>query len=278
MRWYADNSELKGIRGAQIPDILFLGGFAVADGEEQKLRLDIEGIKRRYGCPRCPIKWNFKGLRSLYRNMQASKLYDRLLKSSKDWRTQIFKCLAQSGVVLILACIESYSRRRTTIKQKKDVLSQYAFSDALMRFALLVKESKPELAQVVLDWPDKGNSEPFDQEYASAFNYGKTHGGKVPYKSGKLMTLPFGDSLLYSNMHHSTMLQVADLIVGATREFVQSCQGSKEDSLGVTCLKEVRDRFLGAPDHILGRGLSVPTRNRNLREAIRKGLHTLLRF
>ncbi len=48
MKWFADNSELNGIKETQIPDILMFGGIAVPANIEHELRSRIEDIKGRY--------------------------------------------------------------------------------------------------------------------------------------------------------------------------------------------------------------------------------------
>lgn len=89
MRWYADNSELYGVRGASIPDILLFGGIAIEVDQVRLLREAIESVKEKYGHPRAPVKWNFKALKALYKKQKLEELYEKLLKSSKEWRIEI---------------------------------------------------------------------------------------------------------------------------------------------------------------------------------------------
>jgi len=136
-----------------------------------------------------------------------------------------------------------------------------------MRYALHVKESNPDRAEVILDWPDKGDSSPFDKEYASAFNHGKSPDGVV-YSSGALKDLNFLDSAVYTNMNHSTILQFADLLVGATREFVECALGKKCYGFGIDMLKLVFHKFRGTPCDVIGRGLSIASKNPQFRSSI----------
>lgn len=124
--------------------------------------------------------------------------------------------------------------------------------------------------------PDKGNSKPFDSEYARAYSRGSTTDGNVTYQCGRLSDLAFADSVMFTTMHHSTMLQVADLVVGATREFLECCLGKKEGGQGIDCLKLARSRLRGAPDNIVGRGIVVPSGNNNLLSRTRKGVRDML--
>ncbi|WXG52740.1 MAG: hypothetical protein RNU03_18665 [Candidatus Sedimenticola sp. (ex Thyasira tokunagai)] len=161
MRWYADNSELNGLRGTTIPDILLFGGVAVPPDQEAGLRDAIESVKAKYAHKRAPVKWNFKDLKALYKKQGMDSLYDDLLKSSKEWRMEIAHATSSFGFKIIVAVVESHSIVRKTIKGYKPDLTRYSFSNGLMRYALHVEESKPDRAQVILDWPDKGDSKPF---------------------------------------------------------------------------------------------------------------------
>jgi hypothetical protein len=269
MRWYADNSELNGIRGADIPDILLFGGISIAPEHEPLLREKIEAVKTKHGHKRAPIKWNFKDLRKIYQRQNQEQLYRNMLESSNEWRKEIFEETSDCEYTIILSCIESYSTKRKDIKAIKEQLSEWVFSNGLMRYAMHVKEESPERAFVILDWPDGGNAKPFDCEYTAAFNRGKSASG-VGYHSGALSKLPFHDSALYTNMLHSTILQFSDLIVGASREFIEYAIGKRieGDGKGIECAKLFLSKFRGYPNNVLSKGLNVSTNNTGLRNTI----------
>jgi hypothetical protein len=273
MRWYADNSELNGIRGADIPDILLFGGVAIAPEHEPVLREKIEGVKAKYGHKRAPIKWNLKDLKKTHQKQSQEQLYRDMFKSSNDWRKEIFEETSDCEFTIILSCIESFSKRRKDIKAVKERLSEWVFSNGLMRYALHVKESAPERAFVILDWPDGGNAKPFDREYTSAFNRGKSANG-VGYHFDALSKLPFHDSALYTNMLHSTILQFSDLVVGASREFIEYAIGKRNegDGIGIECLKLFLSKFRVYPNNVLSKGLNVSTNNAGLRNKIRAAI------
>lgn len=275
MRWYADNSELNGIRNAEIPDILLFGGIAVSPESEPKLRSAIEAVKEKYGHPRAPVKWNFKDLKPIYEKQGLGALHKQLMATSKEWRREIFQAASEIDFDIIIACVESYSVKREDIKDMRLALSQYVFSNGLMRLGLHAKECNPARVQVILDWPDKGDSSPYDIEYASAYSKGMTCDGSVSFHAGPLSKLGFLDSPTFANMHHSTLLQFADMTVGATREFIECAYGKKKESFGVDLLKIVGNRFRGAPDKIFGRGISIPSGNIKLRTAVKTYIHSL---
>lgn len=276
MRWFADNSELNGIKESKIPDILLFGGIAVSPENERPLRDRIELAKSRF-CSSCaPIKWNFKDLKKVYSNQKKLELYEQLLKQSKKWRREIFSQVSEIEFTIIISCIESYSSEKKIVTNAKEDLTKYVFSNALMRFALHVSETNSERAEVILDWPDKGDSKPFDVEYAYAYNHGKSH-DKIPYKAGSLKKLNFLDSAVYTNMNHSTLLQFSDLVVGATREFIECALGKKSYGFGIDMLKIICSRFRGAPNRILGRGIIVSSGNAKLKSDISAAISRYLK-
>jgi hypothetical protein len=277
MRWWADNSELNGIKEAEIPDILMFGGIAVSDNAERELCIAVEAIKERYAdFARAPIKWNLKDLKEIYKKKEMNDTYNKLLGSAREWRMDVFQAIASVESTLIVACIECFSTKRDVLKQRKDDLARYVFTNGLMRFGLHVMKTKPPYAQVVLDWPDKGISKPFDTEYAYAYSSGKTADKQVTYKCGELCKLGFADSVYFTNMLHSTMLQIADLVVGASREFIECCIGKKDAGQGLGCLRIVKDRFRGAPNNIFGRGLILPSGNQEFLSCVRAGIESKL--
>jgi hypothetical protein len=276
IRWHADNSELRGLKEAQIPDTLLFGGVAVPHELEQPLRKVVEDIKARYAKARAPIKWNFRDLEKLYRQPGWGRFYEPLLESSSSWRSEIFDAVRPYKFAIIVSVLEAHSAARNVIKRKKDALTQYVFANSLMRFGLHVQESRATGAEVIMDWPDKGRSGPFDTEYAAAFNTGKTQDGQVTYDCGPLKDLGFADHAMYAHMHHSTLLQLSDLIVGASREFVECALGKRTAGQGVQCLRAVREKLRGYPDQIFGRGINVATKDDRFKASIKQGIKETL--
>ena len=275
MKWFADNSELNGIRETTIPDILIFGGIAVPAEEEKELQVAIETIKEKYGHSRLPVKWNMRDLSKLYEKHEKTEMYNGLLSSSREWRHEMFSALAKFDFKIILSCIESYSEDRKIINKSKAGLIRYIFGNGLMRFGLHVQESQVAFPQIILDWPDAGNRTPFDTEYSYAYDRGETP-DNVTYHCGPLKDLGFSDSVYYTNMNHSTLLQAADLVVGATREVIECCLGKREGGQGLECIKLVKNNYRGAPDNVVGRGLTVPTGNQEFRNCIVNGLNKLI--
>jgi len=267
MRWYADNSELNGIREAEIPDILLFGGIVVSPESERPLRQAIDAVKAEYGATGFPLKWNFKDLESKYQQEGKEDLYERLLSTSKQWRKEIFESVSSLNFTIIVACVESNSVRRDVITTKKAMLTGFVFNNGLMRYALHVQETHPDRATVILDWPDHGNTNPFDVEYKSAYFEGKSPDG-IEYHSGKLEVLNFNDSVFFTKMYCCSLLQLADLIVGSVREFVECALGKKETGYGLDMLKLVANKFRGYPNDVIGWGISIASSTVGFKEKI----------
>ena len=123
LRWYADNSELIGTRGAAIQDVLLFGGVVIDTNDEAALRANIEHTKEKYGHRRAPIKWNFKDLKSNYDKEGLSELYNKLLSTSQEWRKEILERALEVRFTIFVSCIESHSLERKIIKLRKRSLA-----------------------------------------------------------------------------------------------------------------------------------------------------------
>jgi len=262
IRWYADNSYIHGIWGAEIEDILMFGGIALNRDSEQALSAIIENLKKPYKKEAdFPIKWNMRDLEKYYKKQALADLYQVLLKESKEWRSQIFKEAAGIEFTIILALIKAHSRKRRVIKKNKERLTRYVFSDALMRVGYHVREKNVSAAEIILDWPEKEQPRQiFDEEYQSALIYGVTC-EKHEYHCGALKELGFSDSIYFTSMKACSVLQFSDLVVGATRELIDLALEKEKDTFGFDCLREICLKFRGAPENVVGRGLIIaPTK------------------
>lgn len=280
MEWYGDNSELMGKRGAAIPEVLIYGGIAISAADSIRMAESLQAVKAKYGDPRCPVKWNFKDLEKVYKRHNQLAMYSSLLASSSDWRREIVEESTKTNYTIIISCLEGYSLRRKILKLRKTTLSGYVFANCMMRLALHAQEHKATVVTVVSDWPDKGDSLPFDAEYASALSSGVSRDG-VGYHAGPLSKLGFRDSVLYTNMNHCTLLQLADFVVGATvvgatREFIEYAIGKRTAGLGVDLIRSARHRFRGYPRRINGWGINIASDESEFRKDLRAAIEAEL--
>jgi hypothetical protein len=258
LRWYADDSELNAGFGAEIPDMFIFGGVVVASASERQIREEITRAKKHFAEPGdYPVKWNMKDLKKEFDRRGDETIYKLLMPRSKDLRRLLFLEMSALPIQILLSCILGHSRLRSILKAHKEDLSGHAFTNALMRFALEVRDrSGVSAAEVIVDWPARDNPKPFDNEYRSAFARGTTLAG-VAYISGPLNHLGFSDTLVYANDTVSALLQLADLVVGAFKDFLRTALLNDQDSFGVEMLQLVSAKIRGVPNNILGRGISV---------------------
>lgn len=260
MQWYGDNSELNGIWNAELPDILLFGGIAIRKDEIPRLCEIIKQNKSRYSeDPYFPIKYNFRELRSWFDQRGKADLYHRLIESSGEWRRSIIEESLECEYKIVVACINIFGRRAEHIRQSKEMVTRFCFADALMRVALLAQESDVPTCDVILDWPDGNRYAPYTEEYKSAYVSGCCHNYPLNrYYSGPLKDVGFSESPFFTRMEDCSLLQFSDLVVGATREFVDYCLGQRtRDSFGVQLISCIVPKVRGYPHRIIGRGISV---------------------
>lgn len=256
IEWYADDTDTIGSRGAKIPDVFLFGGICIESQEAQRLRHAIEDVKQQHGSARAPVKWNFKDLKRDYHEADLDELYQRRLETSKEWRRDILQASLDFDYSILVSCLESYSTKRSMIKKHKNDFARYAFSNALQRLGLHVDQAEATTCHVILDWPASSKPGPYSLEYVHAYNYGTTADGSS-YASGALRDLGFLDAPSFAVMKNSTLLQLADLVVGAVRELIQFAIKNSGPNLGVELTKAIRSKFYGAPSSIVGHGIVV---------------------
>lgn len=267
MRWYADDSDLKLIESHNFPNVVLFGGFAITYEEERALKADIESAKGKFVHSRSPIKWNFKDLRGKYSQQRHEEAYKEILGNMFEVRKAIFEAASKHDFSIIFSLVRGYSSEKKVLREAKSDLARYVFTNSLMRFALHAQESNAKKPEVILDWPDGGDPRPYDIEYASAYNSGKTKDG-VQYHSGPLIELDFSDSPAYCRMPHNTMLQFADLILGATREFINHAMDENKTGHGIQLLGTIASKFRGYPNNVVGRGISVNGQANDIKQCI----------
>src|SRR4030042_742643 len=141
MQWYGDNSELNGIWDADLPDILLFGGIALRKDAVPQLQQVIIRNKKRYSDhPYFPIKYNFRGLETWYKQRGLSILYKQLLHDSRTWRQKIVDESLECEYKIIISCVNIFGQTADGIRQSTEMAVTFCFSNALMRVALLASE------------------------------------------------------------------------------------------------------------------------------------------
>lgn len=252
-KWYADNTELSTTKTKN--NVLIFGGIIIDEIEERKLKIIIEDVKAQYALKTLPIKWNFKDLKPTYLELSRVKEYEILLLNSYKWRREIFERSLAVNYKVILACTERYNSNKPLSSIKDDLIS-VSFSQSLMRVALYAKNNPiKDECQVVLDWPESSNPKPFNREYFKAYHNGKSIFDRT-YFSGPLKNIGFSESIYFTKSTHCTMLQFADLIIGASKDYILKNLHEIDYSLGFDLTELIKCKIQGYPDKIIEHGFN----------------------
>lgn len=253
MRLWVDDTELESDADVGTPDVFVYGGVALTLDQERSLLAEIRGIKTKFSKSAAyrdmPLKWNMKDVSAAYSLDEDSRnVLKTLVASSKDWRAAIFEAVAKSGAKLFVTPVEAYSPKKEVINETRAQCARYGFVNVLQRFAMYAKASKAGEARIVVDWPHGGDRSMVEKEYEAAYGTGQSTVGNK-YSSGPLHEVGFDDAPMFSITQQSAMLQVADLVVGASRYFLSATLHKKEYGPGLTCLRQVRENFHGGADN-----------------------------
>jgi len=281
MELVCDNSELNGIWGAEASDVLVIGGYVIPRDKVVSLLKKVHEVKEKRGLNRhCPVKWN---VRDLDRALTAHNLIgqkDILIGQSNTLRSELLTELTAAGATIFASAIRAYSSKKQILGATREDLVGFSFGNLLMRVGLFCKEiANGRRVDVLLDWPDRNDRGPFTAEYYTGWRYGRSgpEGKAVPYQCGALAGIAFSPAPAFAGTEFEPRLQLADLVVGATREFINFSLGkAQEDSFGVQRFKSLIPHFYQAPGaHILGRGMTVSPTNSDFSNAILAGLKKL---
>src|SRR5690606_29478202 len=221
----------------------------------------------RYVHPDLPIKYNFKDLKGKYDEHGFTEEFKLMLADSAKWRKELFEKAVQLDFKIIIAVIQNFQSQKPSQKEIKSDLLGFAFVDILMRLGKELQYKKFEHVQVISDWPESNDPKPFNFNYYYGFSRGTTPKG-IEYFSGKLQDVGFHDTVLFASMNHSNMLQFADLIIGASRDFLTTHFDEREYSIGKELTEILLPKFRGFPKNITY-GISVSSNNRELKERIK---------
>ncbi|MCA1536069.1 hypothetical protein I6F21_26390 [Bradyrhizobium sp. NBAIM03] len=280
MELVCDNSELNGIWGAEAPDILVIGGYAIRRDMTVGLLERVKAFKAKHGLDsHCPVKWN---MRDLDRPLAAHGLENQkqiLIENSDAIRTDLLDALTTAGAVIFVSIIHAYSNNKQVLGKTKQDLVGYSFGNLLMRVGLFCKDSAGgRRVDSLLDWPEANNRAPFTSEYHTGWRYGRSgpEQGGVKYQCGPLAQIAFAPTVAFAGMEFEPRLQLADLVVGAGREFINYSMGkSKKEAFGVQRFKALLPHLYQANGQTLGRGITVSPTNGDLSAAVLKALKSL---
>jgi len=223
-----------------------LAGYLVKNGVLNNLSEAVARVKSEVGLEWYdPIKWNFKDIEKLYEDRSRKSQYNRALRKSEGIRERMLRLL-ETFDARIVACAVARFKEQTP---RKDCIG-WAAENFFQRVGLVVKDqiglSYPSLT-LIMDWPPTNQVNAILSAYYSGYKNGMTVDAKQQYFSGSLSNLQALDCPLFAKMIYLPFLQLADLIAGATREFlIWAYTGKKkqraEKFFGIIAPQFVRNR------------------------------------
>jgi len=228
--FYGDDSSLassKQMSKMNVKDVRLFGGFYISQENQTRLYDSIIETKKRItGYEHAPVKWNIKDLKKDYQRLHATKVYEKVMVKSDELRTELLSLLSVHHATLRVSVVASLSDQPTNVRQVSSKLDKYSYVMILQRLGILQKvKVKASGFQVILDWPSSNDSRTFSEEHHSAYLTGKTYPisgeSSQPYSCGPLKTLNFYPAVLFTKTLCNPFVQLADMVVGATRELVR---------------------------------------------------------
>lgn len=267
-KWYCDDSALKKNHGEEKRPVFLYGGILISREDEVTLSAIMKSVKKEYTGEDMPFKYNIRDVEDVYKKFNREAEYEHIKKESVAWRKRIVQESLNFNYKIFISCIENFQADKKEQKEIKQNLSSYLFANALMRVGLYAKEMNLDYIQAILDWPEGNDSKPYDKEYYYAYNRGTNSEGQE-YYSGALKSLNFDQTLYYARCHHSNMLQLADIIMGSTRDWMETELQRRDYSVGKELTTLFSPKLYGYPKRVLGYGINISSRNREFKEFLK---------
>jgi len=206
---------------SEIVDYFVLGGYLSTFDDMKIIEDSLDKIKIKFGIPiELPIKWNCKDLQGFYKSKGRLDVYKNIIDNSDEIRLSLIDVLKKTNCKLIIAAKPVFSKDR-----RKDVYN-WAFINVLQRLGNVAKhELKNDVypkISIIMDWPDGGNRSFFDI-YSDAYYAGQQ------FYCGELKGLDLNINLASSVTLNSPHLQLADILVGSTKDFIKWCYEDKNE-------------------------------------------------
>lgn len=267
---YADDTYAKSSKEDEPRRIHLFGGVIVNRAVEQLIIKELREVKHQYTHPNMPVKWNFKdtSIRKKYEEFDRKDEYAQMLAASREWRLEMFRRINGLDYKIIMSCIEATSDKAKVTNQVKNELNTYCFENVLMRVGLDAKEFGGNW-QCVLDWPPDNDTKPFDRGYYQLFHFGKAS-SPLPAICGPLEGRGFSHSLHFTRANHSPLMQLADLVLGATRDHIECRMQGRTSSVGSEAVDIFYDHYRNLNGNVPRYGVIASTSSKNLVTQINK--------
>lgn len=244
------------------------GGILISREDEVTLSSIMKSIKKDYTGEDMPVKYNIKDVEEVYSRFDKIKDFEKIKAESQVWRKRIIQESLNFNYKIFISCIENIQPEKKEQKEIKKDLSSYLFANTLMRVGIYSSEMGLDYVQCILDWPEGHDSKPYDKEYYYAYNRGKNSDNQE-YFCGPLKELHFDQTLYYARCHHSNMLQLADIIMGSTRDWMETELQGRTYSIGKELTALFFPKLYGYPKKILGYGINVSSRNHKFKSFLK---------
>lgn len=231
----------------RVPDVLVVGGFVLDAARRRALSADVAAIKeRRLGYAHLPVKWNLRDPSVKRAARDAGVDHRAILQAADPVREELLAFLPRHDALSFVSVLRAHRSRHptATLKRTRRPRLGYGFSNLLMHLGQCVKHDRSAAAiQIVLDWPEKSDPSPFVSEYASAWRDGasaesSTNPAAPSYHSGPLSSLGFYSGPHFGKTELDNELQLADLVVGCTKDFVDRAMNpAGRGGFGAACFE-----------------------------------------
>lgn len=219
--YFGDDSSLASDHSLRHDDVFLLGGFYIQAGRLQTLERRVREIKEAHGGRvDLPVKWNFADLRVLYDRAGATNVYRRIALELGDLRREVLGLLVEFQATVLLAAVKGYTSKNLQSRRK---YHGWALANILQRLGFdcgraVVQDHVNFI--VHLDWPgDEIKKSHFDIFHAGYYAGSQPSGER--YQCGPLNEKGFIPCLSYGSMDHDPMLQLADMTVGVSADFIK---------------------------------------------------------
>lgn len=222
-RFYFDDSQFSFMDKLRPREVYLIGGFSVGFEQEHELEQKITEVKQEFGLERRhPVKWNLQDLRKYYSERHEEALFDKLMKVPDDIRSSLLSTLSSDN---LKTAVFASAIVRLKTKSKPSLFYQRCLTNLLQRLAK--NTCSAELSHsVFLDF-FKEDSTAIAACYSEGFHFGKDPEGNN-YHTGPLSGKCFSQCLYFGKTIFNQFLQLADLVTGCSKDFIECCLKKKD--------------------------------------------------
>lgn len=211
--------------------IYVMGGYIISTDQVLNLKNKIDGIKENNKISvDMPIKWNFKdkAIEKIYIDRYGKDYHNELVGKADKIREEILSAIQEPSLNIIIVVSASY---KDAVPKGWNFYSE-CFTNCLQRIGMDLKDKKMSDVQIVLDSQCKDRQNEIHDVFKKAYYEGVDINGNS-YFSGPLKNYKIYPTLLSGSDLHSTELQLADIIIGATNYFLQSVEFGKDETRSI---------------------------------------------